>query len=230
MSGGSAAGPPSAGGSATYQPSVFDVRDLDEARRIILTPEAGTTTDERWTRETPWLAARILDQFPLDARHAVLDFGCGLGRMAKALIEATGCFVVGVDLSTGMRQLAPGYVASPRFAAVAPAMLDLLIARGMRFELALSIWVLQHVARPDQDIGRLCAALRDGGGLFVANNVRRAVPTDRGWAHDGIDIAALLDARFARVWQGALPQEIGGDVLPDASFLAAYRLAPAAAC
>jgi hypothetical protein len=35
----------------------------------------------------------------------------------------------------------------------------------------------------------------------------------------------LLDARFARVWQGVLPREIGGDVLPDASFLAAYRVA-----
>lgn len=222
-------GAPPAAGSATYTPSVFDVRDVDEARRIILTPEAGTSTDERWTRETPWLAERIVEQFPLDARHAVLDFGCGLGRMAKALIDATGCFVVGVDLSTGMRQLAPGYVSSPRFAAVAPPMLDLMIARGMRFELALSIWVLQHVALPAQDIARLRAALRPGGGLFVANNVRRAVPTDRGWAHDGIDVAALLDGQFTRVWQGTLPATIGGDVLPEASFLAAYRLAPPAA-
>lgn len=215
---------------ATYQPSVFDVRDVEEARRIILTPESGTTTDERWARETPWLAARILEQFPLDERHAVLDFGCGLGRMSKALIEASGCCVVGVDLSTGMRQLAPGYVGSPRFAAIAPPMLDVLLARGMRFELALSIWVLQHVARPEQDVARLARALRPGGGLFVANNVRRAVPTDRGWAHDGADVAALLAARFTPVWQGALPHEIGGDVLPEASFLAAYRSAePAAA-
>jgi SAM-dependent methyltransferase len=215
--------------TATYTPAVFDVRDVDEARRIILTPEAGTTTDERWTRETPWLVARIVEQFPLDARHAVVDFGCGLGRVAKALIEATGCFVVGVDFSTGMRQLAPGYVGSPRFAAVAPVMLDLMIARGLRFELALSVWVLQHVAHPAQDIARLHAALREDGGLFVANNVRRAVPTDRGWANDGQDVASLLDARFTRVWSGALPREIGGDVLPDASYLAAYRLHPPAA-
>ena len=218
-------GAPPAGSAATYTPAVFDVRDVDEARRIILTPEAGTTTDERWVRETPWLAARIAEQFALDARHAVLDFGCGLGRMAKALIDATGCFVVGVDLSTSMRQLAPGYVGSPRFAAVAPPMLDLLLARGVRFELALSIWVLQHVARPEQDIARLRGALRSGGGLFVANNHRRAVPTDRGWAHDGIDVAALLDAAFERRWQATLPPDIGGSVLPEASFVAAYRLA-----
>jgi SAM-dependent methyltransferase len=222
-------GAPPPGGAATYTPSVFDVRDVDEARRIILTPEAGTTTDERWTRETPWMAARILERFPLDARHVVLDFGCGLGRLAKALIDASGCAVVGVDVSNSMRQLAPGYVASPRFAAVAPPMLDLMIARGFRFELALSIWVLQHVARPEQDIARLRDALRAGGGVFVANNHRRAVPTDRGWAHDGIDVASLLAAQFTRTWQGVLPPDVGGDVLPDASFLAAYRLEPAAA-
>jgi SAM-dependent methyltransferase len=214
---------PEPAGSALYTPSVFDVPDVDAARRIILTPESGTSTEERWARETPWLAARILERFPLDERHAVLDFGCGLGRMAKALIDASGCFVIGVDLSSSMRQLAPGYVGSPRFAAVAPAVLDLMIARGFRFELALSIWVLQHVARPEADVRRLHGALRDGGGAFVANNLRRAVPTDRGWAHDGIDVSAVLDTAFERLWDGRLPPDIGGDVLPDASFIAAYR-------
>jgi len=62
---------------ATYTPEIFDVRDIDEARRIILTAESGTTTDERWTKETPWLADRILEHFPLTERHVVIDFGCG---------------------------------------------------------------------------------------------------------------------------------------------------------
>jgi SAM-dependent methyltransferase len=208
---------------ATYTPEIFDVRDIDEARRIILTAESGTTTDERWTKETPWLADRILEHFPLTERHVVIDFGCGLGRMAKALIERTRCWVVGVDMSQGMRQLAPGYVQSPKFAVVSPPMLDLMIARGFRAELAIAIWVLQHVAQPDVDVGRLQRVLARGGGVFVANNLRRAVPTDRGWAHDGIDVDGLLARSFVPAWRGALPPEVGGDVLPGASFVGAYR-------
>ena len=143
--------------------------------------------------------------------------------MAKALIERTQCWVIGVDMSQGMRQLAPGYVQSPKFAVVSPPMLDLMIARGFRVELAIAIWVLQHVAQPDVDVGRLQRVLAPGGGVFVANNLRRAVPTDRGWAHDGIDVDGLLARSFVPAWRGALPPEIGGDVLPGASFLGAYR-------
>jgi SAM-dependent methyltransferase len=208
---------------ASYTPEIFDVRDTDEARRIILTAESGTTTDERWTKETPWLADRILEHFPLTERHVVIDFGCGLGRMVKALIERTRCWVVGVDMSQGMRQLAPGYVQSPKFAVVSPPMLDLMIARGFRAELAIAIWVLQHVAQPDVDVGQLQRVLAPGGGVFAANNLRRAVPTDRGWAHDGIDVDGLLARSFVPAWRGELPPEIGGDVLPGASFLGAYR-------
>ena len=160
------------GPSANYTPAIFDVRDVDEARRIILTAEAGTTTDERWAKETPWLADRIQ---------------------------------------------------SGKFAAVSPPMLDLMIARGFRAELAIAIWVLQHVAHPGADVQRLQRVLVPGGGVFVANNLRRAVPTDRGWAHDGVDIEGLLARSFVPAWRGTLPPEIGGDVLPHASFLAAYR-------
>ncbi len=208
--------------AANYAPEVFDVRDRDEARRIILTPEAGTTTDERWAKETPWLADRILERFPLTEQHVVIDFGCGIGRMARALIERTRCWVIGVDMSPGMQHLAPDYVQSPKFAVVSPQMLDLMTARGFRAELAIAIWVLQHVARADVDLERLRRVLAEGGGMFVANNVRRAVPTDRGWAHDGIDVEAALTGIFTPVWRGTLPPDVGGDVLPQASFVAAY--------
>ena len=44
----------------------------------------------------------------------VLDYGCGVGRLAKAMIEAKGCAVIGLDISARMRTLAQDYVASDR--------------------------------------------------------------------------------------------------------------------
>ena len=42
----------------TYHPGVFDVNDIAQAMGIILTPE-GSTTEERWQTETPYVADLI---------------------------------------------------------------------------------------------------------------------------------------------------------------------------
>ena len=129
--------------AATYFPGIFDVKTSDEAMRIILTAE-DSTTQNRWATETPYLADLITSNIKLSDQSLVLDYGCGIGRMAKALIDRHGCRVIGVDMSPSMRALAVGYVASDNFLACPPEMLDVLIARGMRCDAALSIWVLQH--------------------------------------------------------------------------------------
>ena len=95
-----------------YQPKVFEVNNLESAMGIILTPERGTTTGERWEYETPYLVDEIGRALQLDGNSCVLDYGCGVGRIAKGLIERYNCFVLGVDISTSMRQLAPEYVKS----------------------------------------------------------------------------------------------------------------------
>src|SRR6187455_2492067 len=96
----------------TYSPAAFDVADEAAARRIILTPEFEQDTAERWERETPYLAGLVGGQVPLDADSLVIDYGCGIGRLSKALIERYGCHVLGVDISARMRAMAPDYVGS----------------------------------------------------------------------------------------------------------------------
>jgi SAM-dependent methyltransferase len=191
---------------ATYYPQVFDAADEAAARAIILTDEGeGADTETRWARETPYLVELVRAHLRLGPESLVLDYGCGIGRMARALIAATGCRVVGVDISARMRALAAEHVADERFMAVAPAQLDGLVAHGLRADAALAVWVLQHCLAPAEDIARLRAALAPGGRLFVLNMPGRAVPAvqEAGgearfvWAADGIDVAALLRARFA---------------------------------
>lgn len=200
---------------------MFDVTSLAEARHIILTPEAdGFDTDRRWEEETPYLASLITSELGLTAGSLVLDYGCGIGRLSRALIEESGCSVVGVDTSQNMRMLALRYVNSPRFTAVAPEMLDTLVQeRGLLFDRAIAVWVLQHCPHVEDDIQRIREGLRTGGKLFVLNERGRCVPTDKGWIHDGKNTDRLLGHA---VRSGSLPPAVASAACSDRTYWAVY--------
>src|SRR5438132_400515 len=113
-----------------YRPEVFTASSIPEAMRLIVTPEPGTTTAERWRKETPYLVEDCGRLLGIGPDTCVLDYGCGIGRVAKGLIERFGCRVVGVDFSPSMRLLAPDYVLSERFTAWSVATLDRMIEKG----------------------------------------------------------------------------------------------------
>jgi SAM-dependent methyltransferase len=189
----------------TYNPGVLSVHDMDHAMRIILTPE-DSTTEARWRVETGYLADLIEGQLQVNPGTLLLDYGCGIGRLAKELIGRQDCAVVGADISPQMRMLAVQYVASERFFACAPSALDTLLAAGLRCDAAISVWVLQHARAPHEDVALICAALRPGAPFFVVNNIRRAVPTlEAGWADDGLDVKALLLESFDLEEEGVIP-------------------------
>jgi SAM-dependent methyltransferase len=205
----------------SYDPSIFtNVETVDEAVRIIVTPEAGLTSAHRWDVETRYLMT-LIERW-LKPKSLALDFGCGIGRLAKPLIEKHGCSVIGVDIAANMRALAASCVDSERFAAMPPQMLGYLQAE--RVDFALAIWTLQHCLDPRADIGSIRLALRDGGKLFVVNNIGRVVPTTAGWVNDGIDIQAVLKDQFTEIEDGQLE---GDDIAPgtfkDNTFWAVYQ-------
>jgi 2-polyprenyl-3-methyl-5-hydroxy-6-metoxy-1,4-benzoquinol methylase len=207
----------------TYNPGVFEVNDIAQAMNIILTPE-GSTTAQRWETETPYLADLIAEQFTLTADSLVLDYGCGIGRLAHELIKRHGCRVAGVDISPSMRALSVIYTRSDRFMSCSQEMLDGLTARGMRFDAALAIWVLQHCAMPAEDVARIKRAIKPGGDLFVANGNVRSVPTaEQGWVNDGLDIKAMLAGEFETVRLGGLTREKTTEIIAEGTFWGAYR-------
>jgi SAM-dependent methyltransferase len=206
----------------TYRPELFDVRTEQQAREIILSAE-GSTTDERWRTETPYICGLIAENMVLTDQSTVVDYGCGIGRVAKELIARHGCRVIGVDISAAMRTMAIDYVKSDRFVAIAPDMLDGLVAGGFTADAAIAVWVLQHCLTPGDDIGRIDAALKANGKLFVLNNIHRAVPTrEQAWSNDGIDIKATLDAHFDVVRSGKPPEELTPRDLKDIIFWSFY--------
>ena len=210
----------------TYRPELFDVRTEQQAREIILTAE-GSTTDERWRTETPYICGLIADNMVLTERSTVVDYGCGIGRVAKELIARHGCRVIGVDISAAMRTMAIDYVKSDRFVAIAPDMLDGLVAGGLTADAAIAVWVLQHCLTPGDDIGRIDAALKANGKLFVLNNIYRALPTrEQAWFNDGIDIKATLDQHFDVVRAGKPPEEVTPRDLKNIIFWSFYTRRP----
>lgn len=206
----------------TYNPEIFDVGSIEAARQIILTGE-GSTPDERWESETPYLADAIQNALAITADTVLIDYGCGIGRMAKELIRRHGCRVIGVDISNNMRILAPNYVQSSRFLACSPEMLDMLLARNFVADAAISIWVLQHCLRPAEDIDRIYRSLAPGSGLFVLNNLYRAVPTkEKYWVNDGLDIKSLLRDRFSMAMEGKPAEDKTPRDLRDIIFWAKF--------
>jgi SAM-dependent methyltransferase len=131
--------------AARYFPEIFHAADALSARDIILTNEGpGADTETRWACETPYVLDLLRGQMPLAPDSLILDYGCGIGRMAKAMIDATGCSVIGLDVSPSMRALAVDYVASDRFVAVSPGQFDRLVQAGLLVDATIAIWVLQH--------------------------------------------------------------------------------------
>ncbi|MGB9365765.1 MAG: class I SAM-dependent methyltransferase [Xanthobacteraceae bacterium] len=207
----------------TYHPAVFHVNDIAQAMAVIMTPE-GSTTAERWEIETPYLADLIAQELTITPDTLLLDYGCGIGRLAYELIQRHNCRVVGVDISPSMRALSVVYTRSDRFMSCSHDMLEGLVARGLRFDAALSLWVLQHCATPAQDIARIRTAIQPDGQLFVVNGVFRSVPTlESGWVNDGLDVKAMLAAEFPLVREGKLAREKTTASLAAHAFWASYR-------
>jgi autotransporter strand-loop-strand O-heptosyltransferase len=204
----------------TYNSAVFDVANLDDARRIILTPEGGLTTQERWETETPYLTGLVAENLKLTAGSVVVDYGCGVGRLAKELIARCGCRVVGVDISADMRSLAERYVGSDRFSTCAPEGLDIF---GEAFaDAALAVWVLQHCPRVERDLERIRLSLKINGRLVVVNENHRCLPTTHGWMSDGLDLQRILLSRFDLDARGRLDPEVMTKARSETTFWALY--------
>ena len=177
---------------ATYISSFFETDDPQRARELILTKNYSMSSEERWEKETPYLSDKLTEALSPSSQSSILDFGCGIGRLAKALIDRHSCQIVGMDISASMRRMAEEYVRSDTFRVVAPEGLDEKSNSGPWADHAYAVWVLQHTAHPHDEIRRIHRALKPGGKLYLVNAPGRCVPCDLGWVNDGIDIYATL--------------------------------------
>ncbi|MCW9034744.1 MAG: class I SAM-dependent methyltransferase [Rhodospirillales bacterium] len=181
---------------AKYKPDVFDVKTIAEAKAIILTPEDGFSPEQRWQKETPILSEDVSKALNPTANSLIIDYGCGIGRVARELLIKHDGAIIGVDISKSMRALAHQYVEHPGFGSMGRNSLLEMVKHGLKADHAYAIWVLQHCAAPEDDINLIWNALKPGGTFMVVNVKHRVVPTNKGWSNDGKNITALLEERF----------------------------------
>lgn len=185
----------------TFNHAAYVVRDLREAKAAAVGDisddgnDLDAKTAVRWVKETAHTLDLIAEYYQPTSDSFMLDYGCGPGRVSKALVDRFGSEVVGADASESMRRVARSYVASTaRFHTLPPAG---LAGFAERFDFAWCIWVLQHSATPEGDIERIYAALKPGARLFVINELIRFVPTvERGFVNDGFDVRVCLANAF----------------------------------
>lgn len=196
-----------------YSPDAFNADTLDKAKQLSLLSGTPIPEKVRWDDEVKMLCGTMARELMLRKGDLILDYGCGVGRLARELCSL-GCDVVGVDISPSMRRYAMEYVNAPgHFVALAPEELLLLVNKGLRCDHACVAWMLQHSPNVNADISVIARALKGLGGVFVADNRNmRLVPVQGGqWCNDNVDIWRLLELNFGTRSNTAYPGNWGAD-------------------
>jgi len=181
----------------TYLKEAFNPVTFEHAKNIVLTPDSQNSN--KFEQETEFLIDVIQHQNLITSNSMVLDFGCGMGRVSKELINRLNCDVVGVDISERMRIFASLYITNPKKFQTSD------IIETNLFDMCLSILVLQHSENPELEIRKIYDGLKENGILVLVNEKHRLIPVGvdpQGyviWYDDGVDVFDIVERYFTKL-------------------------------
>lgn len=183
-----------------YIKEVFDVQTFEHAKHVVLTSDPDNP--KKFDQETKFLVDTIAEQnfITLTDESIVLDFGCGMGRIARELINQFNCKVIGLDISSSMLTFAKLYTANiKKFEGThnydIPQSVDI----------ALSILALQHAENPQKEIDNIINVLKPNGYFILLNEQTRFVPSDVDsqryivWKDDGFNVFEYVGTKLKEV-------------------------------
>jgi ubiquinone/menaquinone biosynthesis C-methylase UbiE len=182
-----------------YNPNLFTPLDLNHAKDIVITPDpVDPNKFENFTNE----AIKIITNANIiNETSCVVDFGCGMGRMSKAIVDTFNCEVIGVDLNLPMLKLATMYVNNPNKFVTCNS-----IDKDDSIDVCLAMFVIQHVLDPKLEIKKIADILKPNGYFILLNETNlRLVPGGQAedksivWFTDGFDIYPEIEKYFNKV-------------------------------
>ena len=181
---------------------LYHAETFQQARDLMVGPCNGLSTDARWEGETAPFARAILAHIQPSDR-TVLDYGAGVGRLAKELLAANQVIrVLGVDDSPSMLTLAKAYVNSERFVPLAPHELRQSV------DLAYMVYVLQVIPAVAlrEVLQSIHYYLRPGGKFICcSSDFRMALRSDGPGLYDDRDLGVDLRAEVERLFEPTGP-------------------------
>lgn len=182
---------------------IFDrMSTLDAAIDATVGAVCGISFEDRWQKETDGFAAAIAAHCSPEVK-VVLDYGCGVGRISRALLNRLGHIrVAAIDASEAQRRFAAKFVDNQRFSVHAPE------SFGEPVDLACLLYVLQHAPAIDiRDIlKRIHFWLRPGGLLlYCSSDYRMAIQFDQRAFFDDRFLGVSLRAEIERLFEPVAP-------------------------
>lgn len=167
---------------------IFSQPSLEGAKEVILTTYAGYDSGLRWEIETSEEVSALKRHIPEQAR--VCDFGIGIGRISKPLLEEIpGITITGIDSSQAMLDYCRTYIPEElqNRLELYPYE-DIAKIQSDSIDFALAIYVLQHIPSDsfEKAVFELNRIIKPDGSLYLLNtNTFRAVPKGRPtWFND----------------------------------------------
>lgn len=176
---------------------MFQPNNFEEGKNQVVGNCNDILMDERWKEETPIFRDIILQGLP-ETCKTVLDYGCGVGRLAKEVLEANRQIkVIGVDSSKGMLKEAKNYVLSDRFTT------KTVEEFNEKVDFAYCVYVFQHIPALElRDAIRQVAESTDR--MLLVNSIVRMAVSGGGFVNDGVSVLDEV-ARYFTKFRSAIP-------------------------